>query len=161
MSRTKFAIAALPALLISTGVMAAGAGSTLPDAAAAPGFALTGIGGVEGFNLPSFGSGYFGHTVGGSVFGGMVGVNLTGTLGKAGDRDVVFGLSAFGAWGSGTTSFTDTLSGQGTVTITGMSAPTTTAPNPASTIDLTAGTSSAVVDNNPQGGSATGTATAA
>jgi hypothetical protein len=151
-----FAIAALPVLLASSAVLAAGAKPTAAPSTT-PGFVLTGTGGVQAFNLPSFDTGYFGHSANSTILGGMIGANLTGVVGEQGDRDVLLGLSIFGAWGSGTTTFNDTFSGQGTVQITGISAPANNPPAP-STISLLVGGGSASSDvtlHNPEGGGAT------
>ncbi|MGN6100502.1 MAG: hypothetical protein ACTHOR_05070 [Devosia sp.] len=152
LSKMIFAIAALPVLLASSAVLAAGAKPTAATSTT-PGFVLTGTGGVQAFNLPSFDTGYFGHSANSTILGGMIGANLTGVVGEQGDRDVLLGLSIFGAWGSGTTTFNDTFSGQGTVAFSGMSLPGNNGTPSTIALSVTPPTASShVTDNNPQGG---------
>lgn len=87
-------------------------------------FTLTGTFGVVGFQLPTFDTGVFGHTAGGSLFGGMVGANFTAAIGQTDDVDVLLRLAGFGAFGTGTSSWTDTFtSANSAVIVTGLSAP--------------------------------------
>ncbi|HVX81802.1 MAG TPA: hypothetical protein VHB23_10505, partial [Devosiaceae bacterium] len=143
-----FAIAALPVLLASSAVLAAGAKPTAAPSTT-PGFVLTGTGGVQAFNLPSFDTGYFGHSANSTILGGMIGANLTGVVGEQGDRDVLLGLSIFGAWGSGTTTFNDTFSNPGTVMFSGMSLPGNNVPSPSTiTLSVTPPSASSQVTDN-------------
>lgn len=129
------------------------------QAAAAPSYTLTGTGGVIAFGLPSFDTGVFGHVAGGSLMGGMAGGTFSMTTGRMNDWDVVVSVNAFGAFGTGTSGWTDTFSGPGTVIITGLTTPANGSITLATTTP--AGTSSANIANtNPQGGGSTAVASA-
>jgi hypothetical protein len=101
----------IPALLLTTTVSAAIAQDAGPVS-----FALSGSGGVEGFNLPTFSDG-LGHTAGGTLFGGMFAGSARANLGQVDGWGLVLGLNAFGSFGYGQgDTWTDHLAGTGTVT---------------------------------------------
>lgn len=131
-----------------------------PTPVASP-FTLTGTGGVMGFQLPAFNSGVFGHAGPGTIFGGMIAGNITGSIGKLDNGwNVLASLNVFGAYASGTSNFTDSFTGPGTVTITGLTTPS--GGTGGSSITTSAGSSSTtnVIENDPQGNNQTGSASA-
>jgi hypothetical protein len=120
MSGNRTGLALASALVTSVALAAPG----LAQDAATTSFTLSGTGGVIGIGVPSFDTGAFGHSAGGVLFGGMVGGNITAGVADGADYDVFVSLSAFGAFATGgTSSWTDTFNGPGTIIITGLSAP--------------------------------------
>lgn len=116
--------ALLPALM-TTAAMAADMVEPQVVVEDAPAFTLTGTIGVVGFQLPDFDTGVFGINDDSLLWGGMIGVSGSGTVGNAGgDWDVVLGVNAFAAFAGGSSSSTETFTGPGTVYITGLSTPT-------------------------------------
>lgn len=135
------------ALLASTALIASPA---LAQDAGQVAFQLDGSGGVEGINLPAYDPGAFGHVAGGNLFGGMIGGKVSGAVGNAGGWGVILGLNAFGVFGMGSSSWSDSITGP--ITISGLDpitgATVTTAGGGA--FDVTAdgpGAGSAHVDN--------------
>lgn len=119
-------------------------------------FTLTGTFGIVGFQLPTFDTGAFGHTAGGTLFGGMIGANVTATLGQTDDLDVLLRLAGFGAFGTGSSSWTDTFtSANSAVIVTGLSAPG------AGSITLTPGAGASTLTVVGAGGTSTGVVAAA
>jgi hypothetical protein len=142
---TKWSLIAAPALLLTTALVAAPA--LAQDATGPVSFALTGSGGVQGFNLPSYDPGAFGHVAGGNLFGGMLSVSGSAKVGDAGDWGVILGINAFGAFGMGSSSWSDSITGP--ITISGLD------PLPlGGTAANTAGATFTATANSPGGGSA-------
>jgi len=142
MSRSKVLGSLLSVLLVTTAGGALG-----QDATGEAVFALTGTGGVSGFNLPAFDTGVFGHTAGGAMLGGMIGGNITAGIGQMDDWDFLVSLSAFGAFGTGSSSWTDTFtSANGPVIVTGLTTPD------AGSIVLAPGTADDVTVTGANGG---------
>lgn len=144
MTRLAVLGALLPALMCST----AYAADVLQEQVVedAPAFLITGTAGIVGFDMPDFDTGVFGITDEGMLWGGMIGVSASGSVGNAGgDWDVVLGINAFGAFAGGSTSTTQSFAGPGTVYISGLS-------NPAGTSIVTDSTvASSDVDHTASG----------
>src|SRR3569623_1985228 len=88
---------------------------------ATPTFTLSGTGGVIGLNVPGYATGAFGHVAGGNMLGGKIGISGQTTDGGAGDWGVVLVINAYGSFGVGMSSWTDSITSQ--TTITGLSLP--------------------------------------
>src|SRR3569623_2066436 len=88
---------------------------------ATPTFTLSGMGGVIGLYVPSYNAGAFGHVASGNMLGGMIGVSGQTTVGGAGEWGIVLGINAYGSFGVGMSSWTDSVTSQ--TTITGLSLP--------------------------------------
>ncbi|HVX56714.1 MAG TPA: hypothetical protein VHA37_03200 [Candidatus Saccharimonadales bacterium] len=153
MSKTKFAIAALPALLLSSAAVAADLGQpAAPDLQRA--FSL-GVG-VVGFDLPDRTDG-----IGGSDPGTAVGVSLSGAasfgIGHTDDYDVLLGINAFWDMGGGGSTSTQTFSGPGVVVVPGYTTPAGTTIQLGLAKDAGASTVTPSVtdtNHNPQGSNA-------
>ena len=76
---------------------------------ATPTFTLSGTGGGIGLNVPSYNAGAFGHVASGNMLGGMIGVSGQTTVGGAGEWGVVLGINAYGSFGVGMSSWTDSV----------------------------------------------------
>jgi len=138
----KFAIAALPALLVTSAAMAAD--MTQPQVVAqGPGYTLSATGGVIAFGLPAqdtgvnfSGNGTFDPTTNVNALGLQGGLSAAIGLSSNQNYDLSLGISVFGAMASGTSTVNSNFTGQGTVVIPGYTTPT-------GTIQLNAGAGSA------------------
>jgi hypothetical protein len=128
----KFAIAGLPALLMSTAAMAADLATPVPTTvtAAGPGYTLTATGGVVAFGMPTQDTGVQATgaftTIDPSVWAIGVQGGLSGSfdLAPAGAAGLSLGFDVFGAWAQGSDSTTVNFTGPGTVVIPGYTTPT-------------------------------------
>lgn len=95
---TKLAQIAVPALLLTTALVATPVFAQ--DGTGPVSFELTGSGGVQGFNLPTYDNGLGGGPVSGNMFGGMIGGSLSTKIGDTGGAwGAVLGIKAFAAFG--------------------------------------------------------------
>ncbi|HEV7277104.1 MAG TPA: hypothetical protein VGN80_12530 [Devosiaceae bacterium] len=126
-------MAFIPTLLASTAVSAADLNLVIDETVEEQpaGYALGVTAGVVVLDLPSFAAPVF---VDGDVdfdgendplaVGGLFGLSASTVVGHHGDSAVSVGISGFLALGSGSTNNTQTLSGEGSVIISGLSTPT-------------------------------------
>jgi hypothetical protein len=127
----KFAIAGLPALLMSTAAMAADLAMPVPTTVTAtgPGYTLTATGGVVAFGMPTQDTGVQATgaftTIDPSVWAIGVQGGLSGSfdLAPAGAAGLSLGFDVFGAWAQGSDSTTVNFTGPGTVVIPGYTTP--------------------------------------
>jgi len=141
-NRAKFAIVALPALLTSTGVLAADLGKTA-EVASGPGYTLSASMGVIAFGLPATDTGVLANGNFTTTDPDSNPVGLEGSLsgqfdiGTTGGAKLSIGVDVFGALAGGSHSTTETYTGSGFVQIPGYTLPA------GGTINLGAGAGSA------------------
>ena len=95
---------------------------------------------MEGFNLPTYDPGVFGHVAGGTMFGGMIGVKGSTSVGSTGGWDIVLGINAFGTFGGNSSSWANSVTSQ--TIVTGLDTPNYS-PTPGLAVD-NAGNASAI-----------------